>query len=140
MYQILLLVAANAVLLLHLTYVSFVVVGLLAIVIGLMMRKSWARSPGLRIAHLTAIGIVVGETLLGITCPLTILERRLREAAGQPAVEGDFIASWVHRLMFFDLPPWLFATMYVAFGLTVLAIFLIAPPRWPRAPESAPAK
>ncbi len=45
-------------------------------------------------------------------------------------MEGDFIASWVHRLIFYQAEPWVFTTLYITFGLVVLATFLFAPPRW----------
>jgi len=54
----------------------------------------------------------------------------LRQRAGQRTLEGDFIAGWVHRLMFFQAEPWVFTTAYVAFGAAVLATLVLAPPRW----------
>ncbi|QDV39303.1 DUF2784 domain-containing protein [Tautonia plasticadhaerens] len=123
--------AADAVALAHASYVAFVVFGLVAIVTGLAMGKPWARNFWFRIVHLAMIGIVVLQAWLGIVCPLTTLEKTLRRLAGEEDIYGtDFIEHWVHRVIFFDLPPWAFITAYTLFGLVVLATFVFYPPRW----------
>jgi hypothetical protein len=38
------------------------------------------------------------------------------------------VAHWLHRLMYYDLPEWMFATAYVLFALAVAATFWLAPP------------
>jgi hypothetical protein len=122
-------IAADAVVLVHAAYIGFVVFGLVAIVIGLAMGKPWARHFWFRIIHLTMIGIVVLQAWLGIVCPLTTLEKTLRRLAGEEEVYGTaFIEHWVHRMIFFDLPPWVFVTAYTLFGLGVLATFVFYPP------------
>jgi len=129
--------AANLLLVVHFAYVAFVVFGFLAILAGLVFRCSWARSPLLRWSHLAAILIVASEALLNITCPLTTWEQQLRTSAGQKVNDGDFIATWLHTLIFFELPGWVFTTTYVSFGAAVLMMFVLFPPRRrPLAPES----
>jgi hypothetical protein len=123
---------ADVVLAVHFAYVIGVVFGLLAILIGLALRRGWARNFWLRMTHLAMIGVVVVQAWLGVTCPLTVLERRLRVAGGQAVSDLDFIEYWVHRVMFFRAPAYVFIACYTAFGLVVLATFLFAPPRWPR--------
>jgi len=120
---------ADAVVVAHFAYVAFVVVGLLAILLGLLCRWSWVRNFWFRSLHLLSILIVAAEAVCGITCPLTTWEQQLRTMAGDTTYQGDFIADWVHRLMFFDLQPWVFTLCYVLFGLVVLATFVLAPPR-----------
>ena len=113
----------------HATYVAFVVCGLVAILAGIVFRWKWVRNPWFRWIHITMIGIVVGESLAGIKCPLTVWERGLRKAAGQLVHPDDFIAHWTHRLIFCDVEPWVFTVVYTTFGLVVLAAFVLAPPR-----------
>ena len=120
---------ADAVVLAHFTYVLFVVLGLATILLGLAFRKSWARNFWLRSIHLAMIVIVVLEAIFGIACPLTTLENRLRRAGGQEPHATDFIERWLHAVMFFRAPPWVFAVLYIVFGAVVLATFLLAPPR-----------
>lgn len=128
---------ANAVVFLHAAYVSFVVVGLVAILIGCVLRWQWVRNAWFRIVHLTMIGIVVVESIFGITCPLTTLENNLRRAAGETASTESFVGRCVHDLLFFDAPPWVFTVVYCVFGAVVLATFVFAPPRprWSKAAE-----
>jgi hypothetical protein len=124
---------ANLIALAHFAYVAFLVLGLAAILLGIVFRWPWVRNRWFRVVHLAMIAIVVGEAMAGVKCPLTVWEHQLRIRAGQQTLEGDFIASWIHRLMFFRADPWVFTAIYVAFGLAVLATWIIAPPRWRRA-------
>ena len=59
-------VLADLIVVLHATYVSFVVFGLVAILLGIVFRWSWVRNIWFRSIHLIAIAIVVGESLAGI--------------------------------------------------------------------------
>lgn len=119
--------AANGVLILHVAYVAFVVLGLLLILIGGLFRWRWVRNRWFRAVHLLAITIVVLESWLNITCPLTTLENWLRVKAGAETYDGDFIAIWLHSILFFDLPPWVFVYGYTAFGAAVLAGLILVP-------------
>ncbi|WP_165069466.1 DUF2784 domain-containing protein [Paludisphaera rhizosphaerae] len=123
-------VLANLVALVHFAWVMFLVLGLGAILLGIAFGWRWVRNRWFRSIHLAMIAIVVGESLAGVPCPLTVWEHRFREQAGQTSFEGDFIAHWVHRLIFFQAEPWVFTVVYVAFGAAVAAAWIIAPPRW----------
>jgi hypothetical protein len=120
---------ADVLVVFHATYVSFVVFGLAAILLGVVFRWSWVRNIWFRAIHLIAIGIVVGESLLGVPCPLTVWEAQLRKIAGQTAYTGDFLGHWAHQLIFFRADPWVFTLIYTLFGLAVLVAFFLAPPR-----------
>jgi hypothetical protein len=121
---------ADLIVVAHAAYVGFVVLGLVAILVGIAFRWKWVRNPWFRSIHIGMIGIVVAEALAGIPCPLTVWEQRLRAAAGQVAYPGDFIGYWTHRLLFYRAEPWVFTVLYAAFGLAVLVAFIFAPPRW----------
>jgi hypothetical protein len=108
---------ADLVLLVHFGFVLFVVGGLALIWIGAAAGWRWVRNLWFRVAHLGAIVFVAGEALLGIWCPLTLWEDALRGAHG----EKGFIARWIHRVMFYDFPEWIFAVAYVSFALIVAA-------------------
>jgi Protein of Unknown function (DUF2784) len=120
---------ADLIVFLHATYVGFIVFGLAAILLGVVLRWNWVRNIWFRATHLIAIGIVVGESLVGVPCPLTVWEARLRQAAGQTAYTGDFLGHWAHELIFFRADPWVFTLIYTLFGLAVLVAFFLAPPR-----------
>jgi hypothetical protein len=128
-----LLLLADLIVVVHFALMAFIVFGLAAVLMGIVFRWAWVRNVWFRSIHLFAILVVVGESLAGIRCPLTVWEHDLRVQAGQKTFEGDFIAYWVHRLMFFRAEPWVFTVAYITFGLVVLATFALAPPRSPRA-------
>jgi len=119
---------ADTILLIHFAFVLFVVGGLLLTWLGAWRRWQWIRNRRFRIAHLAAIVFVSGEALLGIMCPLTEWEDALR---GAPS-DKSFIARWVHQLMFFSAPEWVFTVLYVAFALVVAATWWFVPPWRPQ--------
>ncbi len=121
--------AADIILIVHFAFVLFVVGGLALIWIGYAASWQWVRNVWFRAAHLAAIVFVAGEALLGMVCPLTEWEDALRSTAGGAVSDKSFIARWVHQLMFFPLPEWVFTVMYVAFALVVAATFWFVPPR-----------
>jgi hypothetical protein len=126
---------ADLIVVFHASYVSFVVVGLVAILLGIAFRWRWVRNIWFRSIHLATIGIVVAESALGIECPLTVWERQLRRLAGQASYTGDFLGYWAHQLIFYQAAPWVFTLLYFLFGAAVLAAFFVAPPRWRRPVE-----
>ena len=117
--------AADAILVLHFAFVTFVVGGLAAIWLGAALGWRGVRNFRFRIAHLAAICFVAAEALIGMTCPLTIWEDALRGRAS----ETGFIARWIHGVIFYDLPPWVFTTAYVTFALIVALTLWLVPPK-----------
>jgi hypothetical protein len=120
---------ADVVVVLHVGYVAFVILGQITILIGWLRRWSWVHNVVFRVAHLTAILVVVLESWCDITCPLTTWENTLREKAGQATYEGDFIAEWLHQVLFYNFPPWVFTTCYSTFGALVVLSLLLVPLR-----------
>jgi hypothetical protein len=123
---------ADAVVLCHAAYVAFVVLGFIAILAGAALDARWVRNFWFRILHLAAIALVLAEALLGMICPLTWLENALRARAGQAGYPADFIGYWVHRLIFFAWPPWVFVVLYAGFTILVAAAFWLVPPQTAR--------
>lgn len=122
------LVAADAVLLTHALFVVFVIFGLVLILAGKLFSWSWVRNRWFRLAHLTAIGVVVLQVWLGVICPLTTWEMELRSRAGEAVYAGSFIAHWLERLLYYQAPAWVFIVCYTLFGLlVVLSWFLVRP-------------
>jgi hypothetical protein len=119
-------VLADAVLIVHFAFVLFVVGGLAAVWLGAAAGWRWVRNFWFRAAHLAAIAFVAGESLLGVWCPLTLWEDALRGRHD----EKSFVARWIHRVMFYELPEWLFSAAYVIFAAVVaLTWWLIKPER-----------
>ena len=120
---------ADAILLMHFLFVLFVVAGLLLTWIGALRGWRWIRSLKFRLTHLAAIVFVACESLLGVVCPLTEWEDALRAVTGNGANDKSFIARWVHQLMFFAAPEWVFTVLYAGFALVVAATLWFIPPR-----------
>ncbi len=128
-YQIL----ADLVVVVHFTFVAVVIFGLLAVLIGAVLRWRWIRSFWFRLVHFLMILVVVVQALLGIVCPLTTLENHLRRLGGSQPYPGSFIGHWVDAVLFYQAPPWVFTLCYCLFGVVVLATLILVPPRWPSA-------
>lgn len=109
-------IAADLILLTHVLFVAFVVLGLLLILAGRPLGWAWVRNPWFRLAHLAGIGVVVLQAWLGIICPLTTWEGALREKAGDAVYSGAFVAHWLEELLYYQAPPWVFTVAYTVFG------------------------
>jgi hypothetical protein len=120
---------ADAIVVVHLLIVMFVVTGVPLIYLGAARHWAWVRSWRWRLLHLIAIAVITAESLFGIVCPLTVWEDKLR---GEQVSTG-FIERWVDRILFYDAPTWVFAAAYVAFAALVAITWVAVPPiRAPR--------
>jgi Protein of Unknown function (DUF2784) len=122
-------IAADAMLVTHVLFVIFVVLGLILVFVGKFGSWRWVRNPWFRMAHLFGISIVVIQSWSGIICPLTTWEMELREKAGQAAYEGSFITHWLNELLYYQAPPWVFMFCYTFFGGLVLSSWVLVRPR-----------
>jgi hypothetical protein len=113
----------------HVAYVSFVLLGQLAILAGLIFRWQWIRNPWFRWIHLLMMTIVGIEAAFDVTCPLTSLESDLRRKAGEIAAGDSFLGRLLHNLIFIDAPPWVITALHISFALVVIGTFVLAPPR-----------
>ena len=110
---------ADAVLIIHLAFILFVLGGQLCIIAGYVRRWRWVRNLRFRLCHICAIGIVVVLAWANRLCPLTVWESTLRGAAGEQSYPGSFVAYWVGRMVYCDAPQWVFIAAYSLFGLFV---------------------
>jgi hypothetical protein len=111
-------VLADLVLLLHLTFIIFVVAGGL-----LAIRWRWAP-----VIHLPAAAWGVFIEVSGGVCPLTPLENALRQAAGSSGYTGSFIEHYLVPLIYPELLSdsvqlVLAAIVVVCNALVYLAVF-----------------
>jgi hypothetical protein len=123
-------ILADVILLLHLGFVMFVVIGEILILAGAALRWRWVRNLRFRLIHLACILFVALEALVGVLCPLTDWEYALRRRAGQESAEVDLIARLVHTVLYQDWPPWVFTSLHLGFAILVIATLLLIPPRW----------
>jgi hypothetical protein len=123
------LLAADALLLLHVLFVAFVVFGLLAVFAGAALNWGWVRNPLFRSVHLVAIVIVAAQAWLGLICPLTGFEMALRAKADDTVYSGSFISHWLQELLYYEAPDWVFKAIYTAFAILVAISWLWVRPR-----------
>lgn len=124
------LVLADVVLVVHAAFIAFVLLGLLLTWAGGLLRWAWVRDLRFRLAHLAAIGLVAVQALLGVPCPLTIWEDRLRLlAGGEERYAGSFIQHWLHQLIFFEAEGFVFTIAYIGFFVAVATSWWLVPPR-----------
>ena len=114
------LLAADAILFVHMLFAAFVVLGLLSIFIGKWLSWGWVCNPWFRMLHLAGITVVVLQSWLGIICPLTTWEMLLRVKAGNANYVGSFISHWLEVLLYYQAPEWVFIACYTVFGILVL--------------------
>lgn len=81
---------ADLVMVVHLAFLGFVALG------GFLV---W-RHPRVLPAHLVALVWALGIVTVGWPCPLTGLENRLRERAGQGAYSGGFVDRYLTGVVY----------------------------------------
>ena len=123
------LIIADALLLLHVLVVVFIVAGLVAVYAGGTFAWSWVRNPWFRSLHVAAIGIVALQSWVGIICPLTTWEMSLRNQAGDTVYSGSFISHWLEPLLYYQASAWVFTVVYTAFGALVITSWFFVRPR-----------
>ena len=100
---------ADTVVVIHLTFVCFVVGGGIAV-------RYW---PWLIWVHLPAVGWGVGIEWWGGVCPLTFMEQWLRGRAGQFWDENDFLVEYLEPLLY---PAGMTRTVQVVLGVLALGV------------------
>jgi hypothetical protein len=103
---------ADLVVLIHLGFVAFVLAG------GLLV---W-RWPRLAWVHLPCAAWGAFVELAAWICPLTPLENRLRQAAGEAGFEGGFIENYVIPLLY---PGNLTRATQITLGLLVIGVNIL---------------
>lgn len=101
--------AADVVVLLHLSFVLFVLLG------GLLVLK-WPRVLWL---HLPAAAWGAFIEFSGWICPLTPLENWLRTQGGETGYPGDFLGQYLLAILY---PEALTPQIQILLGLTVLVV------------------
>ena len=122
------MILADIIAIIHLGYVIFVILGFILIVVGIFLKWKWIRNLWFRMIHLGAIVGVALEAVLGISCPLTVLEFELRHGASPSERRVSFVANIIDSILYYDAPAWLFVIIYTAFAILVAITFLLAPP------------
>jgi len=116
---------ADLILALHFAIALFIALGLLLIPFGFFYTWSWIRNRRFRQIHAGLMLFVAIEALFAITCPLTVLEARLR----QTTAPESFWAYQLNQLLYWDLPPTFFLALYLLCSIWVIYLWRGIPPR-----------
>ena len=120
---------ADVILVAHVLFAAFLVLGVVAIYLGRWLSWAWVLNFWFRLSHLATIVIVVLQTWIGTICPLTVWEMRLRELSGGERYEDSFIQHWVQTILYYEAPEWVFSVVYMLFGGLIVATWFIVPPK-----------
>ncbi len=104
---------------------------LAAMVFGGFAAARWPRFLPL---HLAAVGWALGAVTIRYDCPLTGLERHLREYAGRGAYEGSFLRHYVRGVLF---PEWFTPFVVVTIMTLVLAGWVRLASAWSRRTQAS---
>jgi hypothetical protein len=88
------LVAADAIVVLHLLWIVF-------LILGALPGRRW---PWVKWMHLASLAFSIALQVFGWICPLTYLEIWLRKLGGAQPYEGTFIRHYVEQLVYADIP------------------------------------
>tara|TARA_B100000963_G_C22553834_1_gene638094 strand:- start:861 stop:1232 length:372 start_codon:yes stop_codon:yes gene_type:complete len=115
---------ADIVLFVHLIIALFIVSLFVVIPFGYKLKWNWIKNRKLRLFHIILMFFVTLETIMGITCPLTIIENNLRGIM----VSNSFINTWIKKILFFDFPSEYFLITYILCSLWTTLIWIKFPP------------
>ena len=118
---------AEAILWFHVVVIAFNVFGLVAIPLGAWSGWKFVRVFWWRALHLGLLGIVALQAVLERACFLTIWESDFLRRAGEAASNEPLIRRWVSQAIYWPLPLWFFATLYVAVCAFTLLLWWLVP-------------
>jgi hypothetical protein len=115
----------SGILALHVAIIAFNLFGLIAIPLGAWRCWRFVRIRWWRVLHVAVLAIVAIQALFGRACFLTIWQ----DALAGNAASAPFIMRWINRLIYWPLPIWFFAGLYIAVFAYTVALWFLVPPR-----------
>ena len=115
---------AGAVLALHMLVIAFNLFGLIATPVGGWLGWRFVRIGWWRVLHALSFAIVAIQAVAGRACFLTVWQAGLDGGEATP-----LIMRWINSVVYWPLPIWVFAALYVALFAYVLALFKFVPVR-----------
>ena len=115
---------AGALLLVHFSLAASITLGFFIIPIGYKLGWNWIKNRNLRLLHLSLMGVITVETIVGLTCPLTVLENMFRDVD----YSSSFISYWIAQILYWDLPNQVFVILYSLCLGWVLILWKVCPP------------
>ena len=129
------MIAADAILAAHVAIILFNLFGLVAVPLGAVCRWRFVRIRWWRIVHILLLAAVAVQALAGRACILTLWQADL---AGGAADRAPLIVRSLERAIYWPLPIWVFAALYIVIFGYAMALFWLVPPRRQRVLRSRP--
>jgi hypothetical protein len=121
--------AALAVLYFHFAVVAFNLFWLIVVPIGGWLGWRFVRNYWWRIAHIAALILVAAQAVAGRLCFLTIIQADLQGRAGGGIGAPSLLTRIVTRAIYWPLPDWVFAPLYVLALVFAALLWISVPPR-----------
>src|SRR5271168_3551317 len=122
------MILAESILAAHIAIILFNVFGLIAVPLGAIRGWRFVRIRWWRVLHLVLLAAVAVQAVVGRACILTLWQAAL--AGGTAAHPTPLIMGWVNRVIYWPLPIWVFAALYLlVFGYTLALLWLVPPAR-----------
>ena len=115
---------ADIILVVHFCVVIFITFGFFLIPIGYKFRWRWITNRKLRLFHFGMMVFITFETLLEITCPLTLIENSLRGINQSKS----FVGYWIKQIIYWDFSTQFFIILYCVFLGWTFLLWKICPP------------
>ena len=94
------IIFAEIVLIIHFIIFLFICLGFILIPIGYSLDWNWIKNRIIRLIHISLMGFVTIETIIGVICPLTSIEFLLRDGS---KVDSN-LSLIIHKIMYWNLP------------------------------------
>ena len=116
---------ADALLVIHFYLAAFITLGFFLIPVGYKLGWHWIKNRNVRLLHLFLMGFITVETIVGLTCPLTILEYSFRDVYPPES----FVGYWIGKVLYWNLPHHIFVAIYSVCLVWVLFLWIKCPPK-----------
>ena len=117
-------IIADLILIVHFAIVAFITLGFFFIPIGYKFKWHLTYNKRLRFTHLTLMGLITTESLIGLTCPLTTIEKVLRNNFHSKS----FIDYWISKIIYWEIPSIFFMFIYSLCFFYTFLLWKIYPP------------
>jgi len=115
----------EAVLAVHIAIILFNVFGLVAVPVGALCNLRFVHIRWWRVLHVLSLAAVAAQARAGQACFLTIWQDELA-ALEQPT--APLIVRWINQVVYWQLPIWIFAALYVLVFVYAIALLWLVPP------------
>ena len=115
---------ADALLFVHFCLAGFITLGFFLIPVGYKLGWNWIKNRNFRLLHFSLMGVITVETILGLACPLTVLENMFRDVD----YSSSFMSYWIAQILYWDLSTHVFVILYSLCLGWALILWKVCPP------------